>query len=96
MLDEAAGYAARRLAAAAADAGAGRKQLLACAASAAAAPAPTPGLRPGPRRRDAVRAKWLHHRLKVIHRALKKAKQFEVRKISRRMAQAKDGSAKGK
>ena len=43
-----------------------------------------------------MRAKWLHHRLKVIHRALKKAKQFEVRKISRRMAQAKDGSAKGK
>jgi hypothetical protein len=27
----------------------------------------------------------------VLHRALKKARQFEVRKISRRIAQAKDG-----
>jgi hypothetical protein len=43
-------------------------------------------------------SKWLHASLKVIHKALKQAKVFEVRKITRRLQQARaaaDASSDG-
>ncbi|GAX85738.1 hypothetical protein CEUSTIGMA_g13153.t1 [Chlamydomonas eustigma] len=37
---------------------------------------------------DEMKSKWLHHRLKVLRRALKKAKAFELLKVQRRIALA--------
>ncbi len=41
---------------------------------------------------DEAKRKWVHHRVKLICKVLKKAKVFEVRKIQRRIAQAKDST----
>lgn len=67
-----------------------------CSRAAFSPTAPRPSLRAhAVRRGAAARARWLHHRLKVLQRALKKAKQFEVRKIIRRLQQAKASEAAG-
>lgn len=44
---------------------------------------------------DDARRKWLHHNLKALQKTLKKAKQFEVRKIIRRIAESREGKAPG-